>query len=505
MTNRITGSFRESPVEVTSGLITLVGGLALTSQDGWPRILGAILTAVASYLISWTMAAVTAREDARIELQNRMAQVGTHLATTSSQIVEAIRAGELGESGSQTAFARVRDSAASLFGLVQQIEEQSGKAISSKAVIQNAERLMGLSSRLRQILSTAESFDTEELHEVQTELEAVAEELGEKSVPRPLVTANCPNCAKATRFPIGQRKGDSAMPTCENCGSRFHAHRQGDGEIFTRNPGSHRLVALREIEVACPACGRAIALRVAEDEEEPKVRFCFSCYTRLVIDPAESSVVRYNPAEVHETRMIGSQENKAGSRGTKAVLECSGCERPVTSFLRNDDGVFAVCHHCEPPRLLRANFSPPHGSSMYIFGSSLDMDQIIQDVDRLKKLSKEAAVNYLKECANNKPRDANIQQILGASLRKWAVEIREQGDRQRAERLLEEAVIAHDHSLELLDKDDDDLAASIYYAKRRALLELGKEEESRDSLEAALRANPDHEKARTYMEGLNGG
>jgi hypothetical protein len=51
-------------------------------------------------------------------------------------------------------------------------------------------------------------------------------------------TVTCPYCGAATVVErIGTIAGDSAHPTCENCGQGFHAHRDGSGKVFTRKPG----------------------------------------------------------------------------------------------------------------------------------------------------------------------------------------------------------------------------------------------------------------------------
>lgn len=51
------------------------------------------------------------------------------------------------------------------------------------------------------------------------------------------VTAMCPFCSAPCFFGIGRHSGASAAPVCASCGSWFHAHRRGNGSIFTRRPG----------------------------------------------------------------------------------------------------------------------------------------------------------------------------------------------------------------------------------------------------------------------------
>lgn len=46
----------------------------------------------------------------------------------------------------------------------------------------------------------------------------------------------CPNPNVVVR--IGSEAGDSAFETCEECGNRFHVHRDGDRRVFTVKPGS---------------------------------------------------------------------------------------------------------------------------------------------------------------------------------------------------------------------------------------------------------------------------
>lgn len=53
----------------------------------------------------------------------------------------------------------------------------------------------------------------------------------------------CPFCRHhSARVRIGSIPGDSAAGECPECGNRFHVHRNGDGRLFTVQPGRPRLL-----------------------------------------------------------------------------------------------------------------------------------------------------------------------------------------------------------------------------------------------------------------------
>jgi PIN like domain len=61
-----------------------------------------------------------------------------------------------------------------------------------------------------------------------------------------LVTVECPGCKATVTCRIGGTIGDSALPTCSQCGERFHVNRIVNG-LRTRAPGARRAEAVSEM------------------------------------------------------------------------------------------------------------------------------------------------------------------------------------------------------------------------------------------------------------------
>ncbi len=61
------------------------------------------------------------------------------------------------------------------------------------------------------------------------------------SAPLPLripAEVTCPNCSLPVSISIGQNLGDTVTTRCTNCRRMFHAHRRGDGALFTKKFGA---------------------------------------------------------------------------------------------------------------------------------------------------------------------------------------------------------------------------------------------------------------------------
>ena len=61
-----------------------------------------------------------------------------------------------------------------------------------------------------------------------------------------LATVECPHCRTGVACQIGERIGDSALPTCPHCGERFHVNRVATG-LRIRAPGARRSEAVKEM------------------------------------------------------------------------------------------------------------------------------------------------------------------------------------------------------------------------------------------------------------------
>jgi hypothetical protein len=87
---------------------------------------------------------------------------------------------------------------------------------------------------------------------------------------------------------LGTFPGESAMPTCPACGTRFHAHRGAGGLLFTRPWGGEGATSIR---VACPHCANQVPLTIPREGVTVQVRYCLNCFAELQIDSAADFVV----------------------------------------------------------------------------------------------------------------------------------------------------------------------------------------------------------------------
>lgn len=107
------------------------------------------------------------------------------------------------------------------------------------------------------------------------------------------------------------------------------------------------LPTYQEIGVPCPNCGTRVLLKVASDDEDPKVRFCLSCNTRLTIDPAHQQVIECANIEPVAAMVVATF-------GGSYTVECPQCHRKSRAFYQDRTDCYAVCHICDGGTLLKA-------------------------------------------------------------------------------------------------------------------------------------------------------
>lgn len=105
---------------------------------------------------------------------------------------------------------------------------------------------------------------------------------------------------------------------------------------------------LQEITATCPECGNnQIHLRVTPGDDEPKVRFCLSCNSRLNIDPGSGEVIKSKRTVPQNARISGVDDGRS-------ILECPQCRTSVKAFFKDATYVYGVCYKCDEPSLLVA-------------------------------------------------------------------------------------------------------------------------------------------------------
>jgi hypothetical protein len=347
MMRRVWEVFRANPLEIPVALILLGLGFGLSQSSGWSNVAGNVLVALGGILLSWTAATTFAGEQAVSELRVRLDGITRQLGTVSGQIRRAVSQAESGSADADTSFAVIAQSTGNLYGLVNEMQLMLGEPFRTEELIDTAETLEGLAMRLGDFTSRVGEetsiVEAEELQSLQLQLAAVQKQLSQASPGAArLESVNCPSCGKPATVSIRDSPGSSALSTCDRCGTRFHAHRAGDGSLFTRAWGG---ASASELVVQCPKCSSAVTMRIYDNDHGTKSRFCLTCFSRLAIDVDAEAVV-----EVREEAPIDGVI--VGRTGLKSIVRCSTCGNRWVGFFKKGDTVYAGCEVCD--RLLRA-------------------------------------------------------------------------------------------------------------------------------------------------------
>ena len=174
--------------------------------------------------------------------------------------------------------------------------------------------------------------------------------------PEPVTTAdntgkneaivNCPDCSARQKIQLSVGAGSSAVLICENCGQRFHAHRNGKGVPFTRSWGAHSTdssaaaeppklaePSTHECDTACPQCNHPIHLRFGENAIAE--RYCLNC-GEFIVANRQGEIV----SSVHKPLIEAAppEENDGRNR-----LRCPEHGDNARNFMKINNRRFAIC------------------------------------------------------------------------------------------------------------------------------------------------------------------
>nr|WP_245258336.1 hypothetical protein [Rhodopseudomonas palustris] len=315
--------FSAHPVETIAactGLFMIVLGFALGTQTGWvwfwgqvSAICGASLTTLA---IVWTVRqrAAEARTAAHLNVLARQ------LETSISQIHKSVKGGR---------------------------DESLPSAVYLAQIEQCIDNLIGVTHEIGEITGRQLPFDVIEMLTARDTLHIEAHITDARAPERKLATEteNCPACKKPVEFQIGSLPGDSAKPTCQHCGQRFHAHRSTTGGIFLRMPGASQFT--RAVSVSCPVCASKIPANIDQGKQHSETRFCFSCGAKVSIDPLGQ-----------ECTLISKQDRLPGHFNAAGSLVCETCSEPAIVLTSNSAGTYGICRKDDGLVFLPASSAP---------------------------------------------------------------------------------------------------------------------------------------------------
>jgi len=81
---------------------------------------------------------------------------------------------------------------------------------------------------------------TPDAPEITEQLKSMIEKLRTKDSSRMITKVSCPydECKETMQIELGASPPSSRVVSCEKCEQRYHAHRKGDGGVFTKQWGS---------------------------------------------------------------------------------------------------------------------------------------------------------------------------------------------------------------------------------------------------------------------------
>jgi len=350
---------KTSTLESSLGILLVIIGGALTlapTSSMLVRPAGYAVSSIGTLLTSWALTKSWIAREHRRELTATLQTIMRPLSTVVSQLTHAVgRAGSDPEGGVDIEVVQL--SIQHLFGVLSDLQAVAGSPLSMDDVLAVKARLDILARELaaegeEEVESPVlESSDArlrlqrvaEEVNSLKSQLDAA---LTKKDREQWQETLACPGCKAANRVALGSSTGDSALPTCSSCGTRFHAHRAADGSAFTKPWGGSTEVL--SLKLSCPNCHGPIPLSVAKNHGPIVMRFCLACFAKLQIDPSTRAIAIARPAEAPLEGTLGS--NRQG-------ISCPICAKPWRIMYSRDGVFFAVCGTDD--KLLRARELPP--------------------------------------------------------------------------------------------------------------------------------------------------
>lgn len=254
--SRFREAAREKPIEFLSAVVMVGIGIAVSLLSPTQTLLGlgGILATIGGALFSWSAATVGTVDQAVQILRPQLESTSRQLGTVSGQIGRAVTAVQEGFIAPETAFALVLQSNRTLYSFVSELQLLTGTQLDTQVLVDTMEQLEDLAERLTtygdqrrepqadDARSTAQPDLAKLLGE---ELESIRLQLGSQlgHIEQPGRKAKrtrivCPTCSSTFDWQLGINHGDSGLPQCAICGTRFHIHRRADGGVITRQMGS---------------------------------------------------------------------------------------------------------------------------------------------------------------------------------------------------------------------------------------------------------------------------
>jgi hypothetical protein len=316
----------------SSVAMLVTGGLLATTQpESLMALLGAILIALGSALLSVALSEIKRLEQAQAIIAPQVEPICYQFLAAISQLRQATKDFRDATIGDETAAELIAAHTSNLEEALRNLYAYTGvsgdrdkyhKRRQQTQIDEEQPRLAHVSA------STAEQTSRTARPDESRDLETVA----------------CPNCGTEHSVLLGRTVGDSATSSCRLCHLRFHVHRDRHGDAYTKPYGSG---SKRNIKFWCPSCAQ-YEFRYSGDAEP---RYCLECFA--LVEPVGDSAQIRAPSVVPGAA-VSDDIDGAGKR----ILICDHCNSRTKSFILYKNYLWAVCIGCRS--LIRATVSSEH-------------------------------------------------------------------------------------------------------------------------------------------------
>ncbi|MCC6962906.1 MAG: hypothetical protein IT585_06610 [candidate division Zixibacteria bacterium] len=318
-----------------ASLLSLLGGEVIDVISG---VVAATAGGIGGALLSNSLSETRPRERAVELFKAELQMITRHVSDAAMKLNRIVQMSQNGEIDTEAAIDRVSQVISIVHGAVNDLNLLVGSPSNFQTIIDTVSSLDSVSTELETMMNKGggKSLETEPLREklesARLQLGSAKRALGDIEAPRAQERVLCPNCSSQINVWIGKQMGDSALPTCSSCGSRFHVHRTEDG-IITRPWG----VYSRRVDAVCPNCSKPMRLLI-DNNKNTERRFCLSCDSDLEIT-TDGSVVDCVSGHAVDSTIVEDQ-------GDHQILKCPKCGNTWVTFWGQGDLVKAVCKVC---------------------------------------------------------------------------------------------------------------------------------------------------------------
>lgn len=346
--NRLRQAASEYAVATIGGISMLLVGVVLAALEPIHlRILGSFVSGLGGIIVSWSITANYTKDQALHEQNQQLKALSQYLGTASSHIQQAAADANNGSISTEAALALIQQGTSHLYAVLQHVQELCGTRFEPEGLIDTAETVNLLTSRLAATFAVATTADVQEkpaqieairedfsrtLSEITATIQSV--KAGAGALER--TTVNCPECGFANETMIGSFPGSTATSTCTKCATRFNIHRRSSGTLFTNRIGTALQLS---VAVNCSICDFSFSVNYVVNEDATKRRFCVNCGATLWIKVPDGTISNALPTKINDGHAVRLE-------GGRWEVQCATCGQQRAYFYMDGAHIFSECLKC---------------------------------------------------------------------------------------------------------------------------------------------------------------